>query len=61
MALPAGEDMCHAADVAEVEAGLGHHPQSEPPTTFVADQADPVARACLASGDVPLTFFGHSM
>ncbi|MDX2702064.1 thioesterase domain-containing protein [Streptomyces sp. PA03-6a] len=33
----------------------------DPPPTSMADLADPVARACLASGDVPLALFGHSM
>lgn len=33
----------------------------DPPPASMADLANPVARACLASGDVPLVFFGHSM
>ncbi|MGW1541296.1 thioesterase II family protein [Streptomyces sp. NPDC002309] len=31
------------------------------PAARMADLVDPVARACLASGGVPLVFFGHSM
>ncbi|MFE2540550.1 thioesterase II family protein [Actinacidiphila glaucinigra] len=33
----------------------------DPPPVSMSDLADPVARACLTSGDVPLLFFGHSM
>ncbi|MEU4096154.1 alpha/beta fold hydrolase [Streptomyces sp. NPDC026673] len=33
----------------------------DPPPASMADLSRPVARACLASDDVPLLFFGHSM